>query len=90
LAESDKTMIVEGNYYFPPSSLNREYFEISDTTSLCAWKGIQKAVWLWPGSSAEENRDPRLNGHNVPRIRYKHPFRSLAISAIFSPSTTRG
>ena len=39
LAESDTTVTVEGNHYFPASSLNDEYFVASDTHSTCPWKG---------------------------------------------------
>ena len=39
LAESDKTEVVEGNHYFPPESLNKQYFQPSETTSVCGWKG---------------------------------------------------
>jgi uncharacterized protein (DUF427 family) len=39
LAESDKTIVVEGNHYFPPDSINQEYFRESDTRSTCWWKG---------------------------------------------------
>ena len=39
LAESDDTIVVEGNHYFPPESLKREYFQESGTTSVCPWKG---------------------------------------------------
>jgi uncharacterized protein (DUF427 family) len=39
LAESDTTVVVEGNHYFPPESLNIEYFEQSSATSRCPWKG---------------------------------------------------
>lgn len=39
LAESDNTVVVEGNHYFPPSSLVREYFHPSDTKTTCPWKG---------------------------------------------------
>ena len=39
LAESDETRIVEGNHYFPPESLHREYFLDSDTHTTCSWKG---------------------------------------------------
>jgi len=39
LAEADAGEVVEGNYYFPADSLNREYFENSDETSTCPWKG---------------------------------------------------
>ncbi len=39
LAESDSFEKVEGNVYFPPDSLNREFFLDSDTTTFCPWKG---------------------------------------------------
>jgi uncharacterized protein (DUF427 family) len=39
LAESDDTVVVEGNHYFPQDSLRREYFLPSDRRSTCPWKG---------------------------------------------------
>jgi uncharacterized protein (DUF427 family) len=39
LAESDETIIVEGNHYFPPDSVKRDYFRDSDTHTHCFWKG---------------------------------------------------
>jgi uncharacterized protein (DUF427 family) len=39
LAESDNTIVVEGNHYFPPDSVNWEYFQKSDTHTTCPWKG---------------------------------------------------
>ena len=39
LAESDNTVVVEGNHYFPPDSINWEYFQKSDTRTTCPWKG---------------------------------------------------
>jgi uncharacterized protein (DUF427 family) len=39
LAESDQTQIVEGNHYFPPGSIHRQYFKASSTHSTCPWKG---------------------------------------------------
>jgi uncharacterized protein (DUF427 family) len=39
LAESDDTIVIEGNHYFPPASINREYFASSPTHSTCPWKG---------------------------------------------------
>jgi uncharacterized protein (DUF427 family) len=40
LAETPRTVRVEGNHYFPPESLRREYFTESTTKSLCPWKGL--------------------------------------------------
>ena len=39
VAESDATRVIEGNHYFPPESVNREYFKDSKMTSNCPWKG---------------------------------------------------
>ena len=38
IAESDDTIIVEGNHYFPPDALKREFLQESETTSYCPWK----------------------------------------------------
>lgn len=61
LAESDDTVVVEGNHYFPPESLNRQYFTTSATHTVCPWKGIASyhtvtvdgvanpdAAWFYP------------------------------------------
>jgi uncharacterized protein (DUF427 family) len=40
LAETERTKVVEGNHYFPPESLNPEYFTKSRTKTLCPWKGL--------------------------------------------------
>jgi uncharacterized protein (DUF427 family) len=61
LAESDKTLVVEGNHYFPPDSIKKEFFQTSDTRSTCPWKGLasyynvqvgdkvnQDAAWYYP------------------------------------------
>ena len=39
LAESEATTIVEGNHYFPPDSIRREYFKECDAHTECGWKG---------------------------------------------------
>lgn len=39
LAESDRCEVVEGNQYFPPDSINSEYFQESNTHTNCPWKG---------------------------------------------------
>ena len=39
LAESDRTVVVEGNHYFPPDSIRKEHFRPSDTHTECGWKG---------------------------------------------------
>jgi len=39
IADSDATVVVEGNHYFPANSLKMEYFKKSEKTSVCSWKG---------------------------------------------------
>ena len=39
IAESDDTVVVEGNHYFPPSALKTEYFRPSEKHTICPWKG---------------------------------------------------
>jgi uncharacterized protein (DUF427 family) len=39
IAESDDTVVVEGNHYFPPESVNRDLLIPSETTTICPWKG---------------------------------------------------
>ena len=39
IAEFDDTVVVEGNHYFPPDSVNREFLQDSATTTVCPWKG---------------------------------------------------
>ena len=40
LAESDRCEVVEGNQYFPPDAVKREYFKPSATHTTCPWKGV--------------------------------------------------
>lgn len=39
IAESDKTIVVEGNHYFPPESVKKELLTNSDHHTVCSWKG---------------------------------------------------
>jgi uncharacterized protein (DUF427 family) len=55
LAESKKTLIVEGNHYFPPDTVNWEYFKDSATHTQCAWKG--QASYYNVEVNGEQNRD---------------------------------
>lgn len=55
LAESDRTVVVESNHYFPAESINRVYFIDSDTHSVCPWKG--QASYYTVVVSGEENPD---------------------------------
>jgi uncharacterized protein (DUF427 family) len=61
LAASDHCEVVENNYYFPPSSIRREFLEESETHTTCPWKGQasyfdivvngkrnEDAAWFYP------------------------------------------
>lgn len=61
LAESDETVVVEGNHYFPQESIHREHFRDSATHTTCPWKGVasyydvvvngetnKDAAWYYP------------------------------------------
>ena len=69
IAESDSTVLVEGNHYFPPESVRRQFLESSPTTTVCPWKGTanyrsivvdgetnQDAAWYYaePKDAAQE------------------------------------
>ena len=55
LAESERTIVVEGNHYFPPESLRSEHFRASDTHTTCGWKGVASYFDVVVGH--EVNRD---------------------------------
>ncbi|MEO0403948.1 MAG: DUF427 domain-containing protein [Bacteroidota bacterium] len=61
IAESNDTVIIEGNHYFPAEAIHQEYFKESETHSVCPWKGTasyytievngesnQDAAWYYP------------------------------------------
>ena len=66
LAESDETVVVEGNHYFPASSIKTEFFRPSGTHTVCPWKGTASyydvvvngdtnsdAAWYYPDTKPE-------------------------------------
>ncbi len=55
LAESDQCEIVEGNYYFPPAAIDRQYFQASTTQTVCSWKGTASYYTLVV--DGQENKD---------------------------------
>jgi uncharacterized protein (DUF427 family) len=55
LAESNNGEIVEGNYYFPPDSINKEYFKDSNTHTICSWKG--QASYYTLEVDGQQNKD---------------------------------
>jgi uncharacterized protein (DUF427 family) len=55
VAETDKFETVEGNIYFPPAAIKREFFTPSATKSTCPWKGEARYYTLKVGD--QENPD---------------------------------
>ena len=55
LADSDDIVVVEGNLYFPRSSLKDEHFTASDHTSVCGWKGTANYLTVVVGE--QRNKD---------------------------------
>ncbi len=66
LAESDETVVIEGNHYFPPDAINKEFFRQSETHTVCPWKGTasyydvvaggetnKDAAWFYPSPKTE-------------------------------------
>ncbi|QGJ69790.1 Nucleotidyltransferase [Planctomycetales bacterium 10988] len=69
LAESDDTVVVETNHYFPPDSIKQEFFEPSNDHSVCGWKGEasyfhvvvdgkknENAAWYYPDPKEEAKK----------------------------------
>jgi uncharacterized protein (DUF427 family) len=55
IAESDDTVIVEGNHYFPRESLREDVLRDSDTRTWCLWKGWASYYTLEHGSARSED-----------------------------------
>jgi uncharacterized protein (DUF427 family) len=55
IAESDHTEMVEGNHYFPPETVNRQYFRESDRHTVCPWKGVASYYDIIVGDEAIRN-----------------------------------
>ena len=71
-AESNETIVIEGNHYFPPDSINKDFFQTSATHGSCPWKGEASyyslqvaddsnadAAWFYPDpkDAAQEIKD---------------------------------
>ena len=55
IAESDDTIVVENNHYFPAESIKKEYFKASTTHSTCPWKGVASYYTL--EVNGKQNKD---------------------------------
>lgn len=64
VAESDDTVVVEGNHYFPEASLKKEYLLSSNTRTMCSWKGEASYYTLFVDGDANPDavwtyKDPK-------------------------------
>jgi len=55
IAESDKTIVVESNHYFPADAVNKKFLQPSDTHTTCPWKGLASYYTL--SVNGKENKD---------------------------------
>ncbi len=55
IAESDQTVVVENNHYFPASAVKREHLRESDHHSVCPWKGEASYYHVVVGGQTNEN-----------------------------------
>ncbi len=66
IAESNDTVVVEGNHYFPPDAVKKEHLAPSETHTTCGWKGVasyhdvvvggqvnKDAAWFYPDAKPE-------------------------------------
>jgi uncharacterized protein (DUF427 family) len=70
IAESDDTIVVEGNHYFPPEAVNWEYLSRSSKHTSCPWKGTASYF------------DIRANGASNPQAAWSYPQPSNAAHRI--------
>lgn len=55
IAESEDTVVIEGNHYFPADSIHQQYFKESSTHTVCPWKGT--ASYFSLEVNGKENKD---------------------------------
>jgi len=55
IAESEKTLMVEGNHYFPPDAINKDFLTETSTHTTCPWKGL--ASYYTIVVDGKENKD---------------------------------
>lgn len=55
LAQSDQCEVVDGNQYFPPESLQRQYFQDSSNSTVCGWKGVASYFHVVVGEQMNKN-----------------------------------
>ncbi|MEM8922589.1 MAG: DUF427 domain-containing protein [Actinomycetota bacterium] len=55
IARSDTTVVVEGNHYFPPDSIDWQYFDANERTTGCPWKGTANYYDITVGDTTLDN-----------------------------------
>lgn len=70
LADSNSTIVVEGNHYFPPESLKGEHFREAAQTTVCGWKGTANYYDLLVGDLVNEGaawvyREPKESAKEI-------------------------
>ncbi len=55
VAESDDTIVVEGNHYFPPESVRFEHLRPTRVRTLCLWKGVARYYTVHAGEAEGRN-----------------------------------
>lgn len=70
VAEAAETVVVEGNHYFPPGSLRKEYFKPSAKTTVCPWKGTANYYSLEVGGQVNPDAawyyaEPKKEAENI-------------------------
>jgi uncharacterized protein (DUF427 family) len=70
IAESEDTIVVENNHYFPPDSVKEEFLRPSDTSSVCPWKGTASYYHVEVGGSINSDAawyypDPKEAAMNI-------------------------
>ena len=102
VAESDETVVVDGNHYFPPDSVRPEFFKESATTSVCGWKGTARyhtleadgkrnedAAWYYPDPKPDA---AQIKEGTIPELveeRATLAFEAGADGVIASPQEAR-
>ncbi|PPR05913.1 hypothetical protein CVT26_008807 [Gymnopilus dilepis] len=61
IAESNDTIVIEGNHYFPPSSVQKSVLSSSDTSTVCPWKGTASYY------------DATVNGKHIKDVAWYYP-----------------
>lgn len=70
IAESDDTVVVEGNHYFPLASIQQEYFQDSDHQTSCSWKGTSNYYSIHVNGNTNDNaawyyKDPKPDASKI-------------------------